>query len=327
MSLSAAGAISGNPTSGGPSSFTAKATDNNGASATATFSITVYSAVTVTPTSLPGGTVGQPYGPITAGAIGGSGSVAWIATGLPAGISLGPSTGTISGTPTAAGPFTATVTATDAVTGQTGSQTYTGNISYAALTITSSGSLGTIAVGTAVSSTFAATGGKPPYTWTSTGTLPSGATLSAAGALTGTVTQAGNFTFTAQVTDAQPVTTSLTVTGSVLGITTTSLSPSATVSAAGGVTPYTFTGTGFPVRSIGLHCGPHHRHNHRNRARLCRYHGHRREQSLRHRDAYSNGQRFASFGFNIFSAERRGRDSVFADPERRGRSAALYVDT
>jgi len=247
LSLNTTGTISGNPTQGVPVSFTVKATDNNGASAMATLTITVYSAVIVTPTTLPGGTIGQPYGPITAAAMGGSGSVTWSSTGLPAGVSLGASTGTISGTPSAGGPFTATVTATDTVTGQTGSQNYTGNVSFAALKITSSGTLGTVAVGTAFSNTFAATGGKLPYTWTSTVRLPAGAALSAAGALTGTVTQAGNYTFTAQVTDAQPVTTPLTVTGSVLGITTTSLSSYATVSAAGGVTPYTFTGTGFPA--------------------------------------------------------------------------------
>ncbi len=267
LSLSSAGIVSGNPTASGPFSFPAKATDGNGASGTATVSITVLKAVTITiPESLPSGAVGQNYGPVTVVATGGSGSVTWSSTGLPAGVSIDATSGIVSGTPTAAGPYSATVMATDTVTGQTGSRNYSGSISYAALTITSSGNLGVTALGTSLAATFAAAGGKPPYTWASTGTLPAGAALSATGALTGTVTQAGNYTFTAQVTDAQPVTTPLTVTGSVLGIVTTSLPPatattaySATVSAAGGATPYTFTGTGFPsglsISAAGLITG------------------------------------------------------------------------
>jgi hypothetical protein len=51
--------------------------------------------------------------------------------------------------------------------------------------------------------TFAATGGTPPYSWTvSSGSLPSGLSLATNGALTGTPTVSGAFTFTIEVTDS-----------------------------------------------------------------------------------------------------------------------------
>jgi hypothetical protein len=50
---------------------------------------------------------------------------------------------------------------------------------------------------------LAATGGLPPYTWTtSAGALPDGLTLTSAGHVSGTPTRAGGFSFTAQVSDA-----------------------------------------------------------------------------------------------------------------------------
>jgi uncharacterized protein (TIGR03437 family) len=255
LTLSTAGVISGNPTQGGAaSSFTARATDTNGAYGSASLSIFVANALSITTSSLPGGTSGQTYGPVTVTATGGSGTYTWSATGLPAGVSIGASTGTLSGTLSAGGPFSAMVTVTDTVTHQTASQTFTGSIAYATLTITTSGALGTVALGSSVMTTFGATGGKPAYSWSSQGTLPPGVSLSAAGVLTGTVTLPGNYSFTVQVTDAEPVTTSATVTISVLGITTPSPLPTATasvpytatVSAAGGSGSYTFTGSGFP---------------------------------------------------------------------------------
>ncbi|MEZ5094927.1 MAG: M4 family metallopeptidase [Nocardioides sp.] len=55
-------------------------------------------------------------------------SFTWSATGLPAGLSLGSSSGLVSGTPTAAGTYSVTVTATD-TTGASGSATFTWTIS------------------------------------------------------------------------------------------------------------------------------------------------------------------------------------------------------
>lgn len=57
--------------------------------------------------------------------------------------------------------------------------------------------------GVAYSTTFAATGGTGPYTWTlNTGTLPTGLTLAPSGTLSGTPTSAGSFNYTLKATDA-----------------------------------------------------------------------------------------------------------------------------
>jgi hypothetical protein len=57
-------------------------------------------------------------------ASGGTAPYTWSATGLPAGITIGSSTGTVSGTPTASGTFNVTVTAT-ASAGGSGSTSFT----------------------------------------------------------------------------------------------------------------------------------------------------------------------------------------------------------
>jgi|HubBroStandDraft_2_1064218.scaffolds.fasta_scaffold45451_1 hypothetical protein len=69
-------------------------------------------------------------------------------------------------------------------------------------------------VGTAYSQALAGTGGAGTYTWTETGALPAGLTLSTAGTLSGTPTAAGAFSFTVTMTDvnAQTKTASLSLT-------------------------------------------------------------------------------------------------------------------
>ena len=59
-------------------------------------------------------------------------------------------------------------------------------------------------MGVAYSATLAATGGVTPYTWAVvSGALPPGVTLTAAtGALAGTPSKQGRYTFTVRVTDS-----------------------------------------------------------------------------------------------------------------------------
>ena len=80
---------------------------------------------------------------------------------------------------------------------------YTINPAVTPVTITTS-SLPNGTVGTAYSATLSASGGTTPYTWSiSAGSLPAGLTLNAStGAITGTPTTAGTFSFTAKVTDS-----------------------------------------------------------------------------------------------------------------------------
>jgi hypothetical protein len=111
----ATGVIAGTPTTTGTSTFTAKVTDSAASTATAILSIIVNTVLAITPTPLPGGSVGAAYS-ATVQATGGLQPYAWsITTGsLPPGLAINATTGTISGTPTATGTSAFTVTLTDA---------------------------------------------------------------------------------------------------------------------------------------------------------------------------------------------------------------------
>ncbi len=113
LSISTGGVISGTPTTAGTSSVAVTVTDGTGNTASQNISLTVnpVGTLSITTTSLPGGTVGTSYSVILAVG-GGSGSYTWSATGLPAGLSIS-SGGVISGTPTAAGTSSVAVTVTD----------------------------------------------------------------------------------------------------------------------------------------------------------------------------------------------------------------------
>ncbi len=105
------------PTSGysGTDSFTYTATNGTGTSAAATVAITVSSpTLGFTPSAgtLTSGTVGVAYSQSVA-VTGGTSPYTYSATGLPTGLAISSSSGTISGTPTVSGTFSTTVTATD----------------------------------------------------------------------------------------------------------------------------------------------------------------------------------------------------------------------
>ena len=234
------------------------------ATASGTFSVTVNPPqlpLAIATGSLPAGTVGQPYS-ATVLATGGTTPYSWSATGLPAGLNLNTATGVLSGTPTKAGTFTVTVKAAD-------SSKPTGKVS-ATLTLTvnpklavAAGALPVGTVGQAYAASLSGTGGVGPYTWAVTsGSLPAGLSLNPnTGAITGTPTAAGRNPVGITVTDSSnptPATASRTFTFTVrpakLAIATTSLPSgtiknpySATVTATGGTTPYSWSATGLPA--------------------------------------------------------------------------------
>jgi uncharacterized protein (TIGR03437 family) len=114
----ATGVISGTPTTaaGTPYSVTLTVEDSTGKTASMTYTLAVNSPLTISgPASLPNGTLGAAYVSTTVTATGGSGVYTWSATGLPAGLSIGGTTGAITGTPsgTVASVNTVVVTVTD----------------------------------------------------------------------------------------------------------------------------------------------------------------------------------------------------------------------
>src|SRR5262249_3267615 len=119
------GQFLGAPTRAGTFTFTVSARDANGCEGTQSYTIVVSCpTITLSPSTLPGGTVGTPYGQLITASGGTAAYHFVIASGqLPTGLTLS-SSGTLSGTPTARGSFMFTVTATDA-NGCQGTQSYT----------------------------------------------------------------------------------------------------------------------------------------------------------------------------------------------------------
>ncbi len=81
--------------------------------------------VTVTNPGSRSGTVGTAISSFTLSASGGTAPYTWSATGLPAGVTIGSSTGTVSGTPTTAGTYNVTATATGSGGSGSGAATFT----------------------------------------------------------------------------------------------------------------------------------------------------------------------------------------------------------
>ena len=187
-------------------------------------------------------------------ASGGIGPYTYLVSGgsLPAGLTLNPPTGVISGTPTGSGTSTFTIQATDTL-GNIGTHVYTVNIGTLSLTVNPA-SLPNGSLGLAYSQTVSATGGTGPYTFSIlAGTLPAGLTLNtSSGVIAGTPTSAGSSTFTVQAVNSlgnsgtrdytiNIGTVSLTVNPATLPATVVGHVYSQTVYATGGIGPYTYT--------------------------------------------------------------------------------------
>ncbi|MFN7152055.1 MAG: beta strand repeat-containing protein [Acidovorax sp.] len=172
--------------------------------------------VTVSPATLPGGTVAAAYSQ-TVTASGGTGpySFAITAGAVPAGLSLSPLSGALSGTPTAAGSFNFTVTANDSSPSPgpfAGSQAYTLTVGAPTMSLTPASLPGGTRTVLYPTTNVTASGGTAPYTYAVTaGALPGGLTLTGAGVLSGTPTATGSFNFTVTATDSSTGTGPFTV--------------------------------------------------------------------------------------------------------------------
>jgi hypothetical protein len=183
-------------------------------------------------------------------------------TNWPGAVALAPGktlTLTIAFTPTSAAPCPATFTVlangnASASVSLNGTGLASSTTTVTPLTITTT-SLPGGTVATAYSATLGASGGTAPYSWSVTsGSLPPGLTLASTGAISGTPTTSGSYPFTVQVRDSattaqtSSATFSISVGVTAPTITTTSLpnatvnsAYSATLTASGGVTPYTWS--------------------------------------------------------------------------------------
>ncbi|MGW6531270.1 putative Ig domain-containing protein [Streptomyces venezuelae] len=168
--------------------------------------------VTVAAVSAQTGVTGTPV-ELRNSAEGGTAPYTWSASGLPAGLSISPSTGTVTGTPTATGTSQVTVTATDAA-GKKGSTSFSWKVTAPGTGAPQLANPGNqnVYLGRPVSLPLKATGGTAPYTFSATN-LPAGLTVqSTTGLISGTPTSWGFRNATLTVTDAAGRKASVTVT-------------------------------------------------------------------------------------------------------------------
>jgi hypothetical protein len=215
----------------------------------------------ITTTTLPAGTFNGAYNQ-TVSVTGGIETLQWGVTSgaLPPGLSLSPTNGNISGTPTSSGSFNFTLRVTDSIP-QFDEQNLTITINSPTPPSITTSSLPTGTVNQPYSNTqLTATGGAQPYSWSGNPALPNGLTLNPlSGVISGTPLSgsSGNSIHAFTVTDStNPInlhgkkTLSLTIiaNSTPVTITTKSLSEGRrnrpytdTLEALGGIIPYTWS--------------------------------------------------------------------------------------
>ncbi|TDF95427.1 putative Ig domain-containing protein [Paenibacillus piri] len=207
MAFSSMGIFSGTPTTAGTYSFTLRVSDNQGASAEQAFSVVIDppEPLKFVTTSLPSGKVGVAYTALTIETSGGIGTRTYSLKGgsLPVGMAFS-SMGIFSGTPTTAGTYSFILRVSDSQSASaeqafsvvidppeplkfvtTSLPSGKAGVAYAALTIETSGGIGT--------RTYSLKGGL----------LPVGMAFSSMGIFSGTPTTAGTYSFILRVSDNQ----------------------------------------------------------------------------------------------------------------------------
>jgi uncharacterized protein YhjY with autotransporter beta-barrel domain len=190
-----------------PTPFTMSITDASGRVMTATFTLEVRDAMAVS-TQVPSNTVliQAPAGPFTpVVATGGVAPYVFsVAPALPAGLSMNPATGQVTGTATLPTPLsTYSVTVTDA-NGEQRVATFQLSTKARVIIALTPSSLAVPRAGLPVRVRLQASGGTAPYAFERTGgTLPEGLTVDASGMVSGRALRASQGTMTVKVTDAE----------------------------------------------------------------------------------------------------------------------------
>jgi uncharacterized repeat protein (TIGR01451 family) len=204
LSLSAAGVLSGTPTTsnGAGASVTIRATDIYGCQASRTYAVVVCPAITVNPSSAASAVVGTGYSQTFSGSGGASPYTFAVSSGvLPAWATLNPSTGVITGTPNNTTSASFTIRATDA-NGCQGTRSYTITPACPAITVNPA-TLPNGVAGFAYNQTLSGGSGTAPYTFAVTsGALPAGLSLNTtSGVISGTPVNGTAGTFTIRAMD------------------------------------------------------------------------------------------------------------------------------
>ena len=241
----ATGTVSGDPTTAGIYAVTVTAADDAGFSGSTSFSWTVTNTVSVTNPGGQTGASGTAVTPVAVSATDTSSTAAltYAATGLPPGLSIDPTTGVISGTPTIGGSYSVTVTVTD-------DASYADSTSFAwwvtdAVTVTGPGDQ-TSRVGVSiipVTESATDTSGVATLTWSATG-LPTGLSISpSTGTISGATLHSGIFDVTVTVTDSAGFQGSSSFTWTAVGAAVNSVTKSSGPGAGG--TKVTIVGSDF----------------------------------------------------------------------------------
>ena len=261
LNISSAGTISGRPTGSGDFGVNLSVTDSASppANKQVTLNLHVYPELQISSTSLPDGVKGTAYSAVVSTSPGAL-PLSWNVSGLPAGLTIS-SSGVISGSPTVSGDYSIVITITDSfIPVHNVSKTLSMRI-YTDLSITTD-ILPSALNGSYYNLFMIAGGGKTPYTWSAAG-LPGGLSITSSGIISGTPVTAGDFNITAYVSDsflpANTASRALTLhVNPLLQITTTALPEgavgslySASLTASGGVSPYSWSASGLPA---GLTC-------------------------------------------------------------------------
>ena len=199
LTLSSSGLLSGTPSAAGDFSFTIKVTDGM-REATQAYTLSVVNALKATVPAVPAAEVSRSFR-LELAATGGRPAYTWSGSALPAGLTLDPATGVVSGVPALAGTFPVKVTVTDTFGFTTAVDV---PITVAAKLTTATKTVAAGKVGKLMHIRLHASGGVLPQTWKVVrGSLPVGVKLAArTGRLVGKARKAGTSRVVVQVRDA-----------------------------------------------------------------------------------------------------------------------------